>query len=332
MTLDLLIDQFLNYLTVEIGLSKNTLEAYGHDLRLWAEYLQGEKNRTPLLCKEGMGEVERRRSSLSGSLPHPASPYKGEEFDISKVTPEMILHFLIRRKNQKVNSRTLARNLTVLRSFFQFLYREKIIPLDITQNMDLPKIHRKLPYVLSGMEIDRLLSAPELTDPAGLRDKAMLELLYATGLRVSELVGLKMIHLHMAEGYLLAYGKGAKERVVPIGSSAVKAIKVYLADGRPKLVKERESPYVFVNNRAKRLSRQAFWMNLRKYGLKKGIKTHLSPHVLRHSFATHLLEGGADLRSVQVMLGHADISTTQIYTHVSRKRLIEIHEKFHPRG
>ncbi|MBI2340661.1 MAG: site-specific tyrosine recombinase XerD [Deltaproteobacteria bacterium] len=313
MSLDSLIDQFLNYLTVEKGLSKNTLEAYGHDLRLWAEYLQGKS----------AGESSKFKVQSSKN-PDPV--------EISSITPQTILHFLIGRKNQKVNSRTMSRNLTAIRSLFQFLTSEKIVPVDITQNMDLPKIHRKLPHVLTVLEIDRLLSAPEADDAAGLRDKAMLELLYAAGLRVSELVGLKMMHLHLAEGYLLAYGKGSKERVVPIGTSAVKAIRVYLTDGRSKLLKERESPFVFVNRRAKKLSRQAFWMTLRKYGLKKGIKTRLSPHVLRHSFATHLLEGGADLRSVQVMLGHADISTTQIYTHVSRKRLIEIHEKFHPRG
>ena len=324
-SLDSLIDQFLNYLAVERGLSKNTLEAYGHDLRLWADYVQGEKNRRggPVWPPNEKGQPHKEGPF---TRPHRVAP------TVEQITPQTILHFLIWRKNQKVNSRTLARNLTAIRNFFQFLTSEKIIPFDITQNMDLPKIHRKLPHVLTSMEIDRLLEAPALDNPSGLRDKAMLEIIYATGLRVSELVGLKLNSVNQQQGYLLAYGKGSKERLVPVGSSALTALRNYLAMGRPKLLKERQSAYLFLNRRARKLSRQAFWMNLRKYGLKKGIKTRLSPHVLRHSLATHLLEGGADLRSVQVMLGHADISTTQIYTHVSRKRLIEMHEKFHPRG
>lgn len=299
MNLDSLIDQFLNYLLVERGLSKNTLEAYGHDLRLWSQYVQGKKSK---------------------------------EVTLSQMEPDGILNFLIWRKAMGVDSRTLARNLVALRNFFKFCYREKIISSDFTQNIDLPKIHRKLPRVLNTLEIKRLLEAPSKEDPAGLRDQTMLELLYATGLRVSELVNLELNNVNAQGGYLLAYGKGSKERLVPVGQAALKALRDYLEQGRPKLAKERTSPHIFLNKQGKKLTRQAFWMSLKKYGLKKGIKVNLTPHVIRHSFATHLLEGGADLRSVQVMLGHADISTTQIYTHVSRKRLIEIHEKFHPRG
>lgn len=298
MSIDSTIDRFLDYILVEKGLSKNTLEAYGHDLRLWCQFLQGKK----------------------------------KPINLKTIKPESILEYLIWRKKSGVKSRTLSRNMIVLRNFFQFCFQENLISVDITQNLDIPTMHRKLPFALSCHEVDKLLSAPSLDKPRGLRDKAMLELLYATGLRVSELVSLKLNNINQQGGYLVALGKGSKERVVPVGKVAVKAVEEYLGKGRPELVRKKGSPFLFVNGRGGRLTRQAFWTNLRKYGTGLGIKTPITPHVLRHSFATHLLEGGADLRSVQIMLGHADIATTQIYTHVSRKRLIEIHEKYHPRG
>lgn len=297
MSLDLLVDRFLNHIRVERGLAKNTVESYGRDLRLWGTFLQ------------------QKSPSLLG--------------DPSLIGPEKILEFLIWRKGAK--TRTLARNLVVLRSFFNFCFEEKILPADITQNVDIPKLSRKLPHVLSQVEINLLLSAPEAKTPLGLRNRAMLELLYASGLRVSELVGLKMTDIYLAEGYLLAFGKGAKERMVPIGRAAREAIGRYVEEGRGKLLKGASSVFMFVGRGRKKITRQMFWTAIKKYGRLQGIKRIVSPHVLRHSFATHLLEGGADLRSVQAMLGHADISTTQIYTHLSRKHLIEVHEKFHPR-
>lgn len=292
------IDRFLTYIRVEKGLSRNTLESYGHDLGLWLGFLQEKK--------------------------------KGD--DLRSLLEEDILEYLIWRKKREIKSQTLARNLVVLRNFFQFCFQEHLIPADISQNVELPHFHRKLPHVLPAHEIDRLFAGPSNKNPKGLRDRAMLELLYATGLRVSELVSLKLGQLNRQAGYLIAFGKGSKERMVPIGQSALTALGAYLEKGRPLLLGKKNLPYLFVSRRGGRLSRQAFWMGLKRYGLIKGIKGKLSPHVLRHSFATHLLEGGADLRSVQVMLGHADIATTQIYTHVSRKHLLEVHEKYHPRG
>lgn len=299
MAVEAFIDQFLNYLVTEKGLSRNTLESYGHDLRLFAQFL--------------------------------ARPNRAGKKD-SPPTSDDILNYLIWRRKSGVTARTLSRNLSTIRGFVQFCCQERLLPTDSSQNIDLPKLQKKLPHVLSTQDIEKLLVAPDLTAPLGLRDKAMLELLYASGLRVSELVGLTINQLYQREGYVIVKGKGSKERLVPVGSSALRAIARYLEEGRPSLMKKKEGVDLFVTNRARKMSRQMFWNRIKMYGLKLGIKTNLTPHVLRHSFATALLEGGADLRAVQVMLGHADISTTQIYTHVSRKHLLEIHEKFHPRG
>lgn len=299
MRLDSAIDQFLNYILVERRLAKNTLESYGHDLRSFSQFLTAQKP--------------------------PVS-------EIPSVTVDHVLNYLVSRSSQKISARTLARNLVALRSFFKFAFAEGWVKEDVTQNLDLPKIGRKLPRFLSNAEIDSLFKAPSLTDPLGLRDRAMIEVLYGAGLRVSELVNLEINQVNRTGGYLITLGKGSKERAVPLGSSALKALQDYLENSRPLLLKAKRSGYLFLSRLGTRLTRQRFWRCLKEYGVRQGIKTSLSPHVLRHSFATHLLEGGADLRSVQVMLGHADISTTQIYTHVSRKHLGEVHEKFHPRG
>lgn len=297
MSIDPLVDRFVNYILVERGLSKNTAESYARDLRFWQDFLG----------KKGL-------------------------VSIGEISEEHILEYLIRRKKQGAGSRTLLRNLVVLRNFFKFCLDEGLVGLNATANIELPKIHHKLPSVLSQREVDLLLSAPVVKNPTGLRNRAMLELMYATGVRVSELVNLEMSDLHRKEGYLTAYGKGSKERAIPVGSQALKAVADYLESGRSLLLKGRSSAYLFVSRLYGKISRQMFWIDVKKYGVLQGIKKNISPHILRHSFATHLLEGGADLRSVQVMLGHADISTTQIYTHLSRKHLMEIHEKFHPRG
>lgn len=287
------IDSFINYLLVEKGLAKQTIEAYSRDLRFWSDFLHAG-------CRSG---------------------------DVDDV-----LGFLSVRRGQGIGHRSLARNLVVLRNFYQFLYQEKMIERDITQYLELPKVLPKLPYVLRVDEVDCLLKGPNEMDVLGRRNRAMLELLYATGLRVSELVGLTLSQLNAEEGYLIAYGKGAKERVVPIGETARKLVREYLLRDRPRLIKGSGVKAVFVTVRGTGMTRQNFWTSLRKYALAVGIKTRLSPHTLRHSFATHLLEGGADLRSVQMMLGHSDIATTQIYTHVSKKHLIDVFDKFHPRG
>jgi integrase/recombinase XerD len=215
--------------------------------------------------------------------------------------------------------------------FFRFLVTEGRIESSPARLLGAPKLPRKLPGVLTRDEVDMLLAQPAPSNQRGHRDKAMLELLYATGLRVSELVGLQMSNINLEAGYVRMVGKGSKERIVPMGTKALEVLKAYLTEARGKLLKNRSSSYLFLNSRGEGLTRQGFWKIIKKYGKKAGIRKEISPHKLRHSFASHLLEGGADLRSVQVMLGHADISTTQIYTHITRERLKQIHEKYHPR-
>lgn len=230
-----------------------------------------------------------------------------------------------------ISIRSAARNLSALKLFFRFLVSTGRIEASPARLLGTPKIPQRLPGVLSREEVERLLAQPQPVTPLGLRDRAMLELLYATGLRVSELVTLKVQNINLEAGFVRTLGKGSKERMVPMGAKAMEALRGYLADGRPALLKRRISAYLFLNLRTKPITRQGFWKIIREYGRKAGIPQKIKPHLLRHSFATHLLECGADLRSVQIMLGHADISTTQIYTHVTRERLREVHEKFHPR-
>ena len=294
---DRYIDGFLNHLIVERGLASNTVESYSRDLRKFADYLEQER----------------------------IAP-------LARVDSVAILSFMVNLKKQGLSSRTTGRNLSAIRMFFRFLMREGAISSDPTVNIESPKIRPHLPAVLNLAEVDALLSQPDQTTSRGLRDKAMLELLYATGVRVSELVGLTKENLNLQVGYLVTVGKGAKERVVPMGDTAVDWIKEYFAYGRPHLLKKSTNRFVFLNGSGKKLTRQGFWKILRRYALKAGIGKKLSPHTLRHSFATHLLEHGADLRSVQMMLGHADIATTQIYTHLTQERLKNIHHRYHPRA
>jgi integrase/recombinase XerD len=221
--------------------------------------------------------------------------------------------------------------LSSLKAFYRFLVTDGKIETNPARLLSNPKLPRRLPGVLSGEEVGRLLAAPNALTSRGLRDRAMLELLYASGLRVSELVGLRIGNIDLEAGWVRTIGKGSKERMVPMGAKAQQSIKEYLAHSRPILLKKRSSSHLFVTSRAKPMSRQAFWKIVKRCSRQVGIKKDLSPHSLRHSFATHLLEHGADLRSVQLMLGHSDISTTQIYTHVTRERLKQIHEKYHPR-
>ena len=284
---------FLNFCRLEKGLSPNSICAYSTDLSSFIRFI-GQRQDFPGADGLGLYVDHLNASGLSG--------------------------------------RSVARRLATLRSFYGFLLREGLIDSDPTEHLRAPRQWSTIPKFLNINEIERLIQAPDASRPTGLRDRAMLELLYATGLRVSELCGLGLSDLNLDLGVLRTVGKGNKQRLVPVGASAVKAVGAYLAGSRGALLKRRASRYLFVTARGGPLTRQAFWKLLAGYGRKTGIFRGLTPHVLRHSFATHLLEGGADLRSVQVMLGHADISTTQIYTHVLRSRLRETVEKHHPRA
>ena len=291
------IDRYLSFLTVEKGLSANTLESYSRDLQGFMAYLADQ-----------------------------------DVLRLEDIQTTAILGYLIHLRRRGLNPTSRARHLVTLRGFFRFLHQEKVLPHDPAAIVELPKSGRHLPGVLSAAEIQALLAAPCVDRPLGLRDAAMLELLYAAGLRVSELIRLKVLDLNFDAGYVRVFGKGGKERVVPIGRPAMRVLTRYLDQARPLLLKGESSAFLFVARRGRPLSRQGFWKLLKKYAAQAGIRHPVSPHTLRHSFASHLLEGGADLRVVQIMLGHADIATTQIYTHVSMERLQSIHQKYHPRS
>lgn len=289
------IDSFLEHLVVERSVAENTISAYEHDLKFFFEWMD-----------------ERGK-------------------DIDEIGAGDLTDFSSFCRSRKHKATSISRRLSAVRQFYRFLLEEGRIKKDPTREMVTPKRGKYLPQVLSTDEVDRLLAAPDVSTPIGTRDKAMIELLYATGLRVSELVGLKMHMLNLGVGYLICRGKGGKERLVPIGESAMKWVKEYIAVVRPAMVRK-SSDVLFCSNRGGAMTRQNFWYMIRRYAYHAAIMKSISPHVLRHSFATHLLAGGADLRSVQMMLGHSDISTTQIYTHINTARLKEIHERFHPRG
>jgi integrase/recombinase XerD len=295
--LDILTDQYLNYLLIEKGLSRTTLESYSRDLVRYQEFLR--QNGTQR---------------------------------ISESDTALILKHLIALRNAGLNARSRARHLVSIRGFYRFMVQEKMLKHDPAGLVDLPKTSLKLPDVLSVDEVARLLGTPDTAKPVGARDCAMLELLYAAGLRVSELVNLKLQDVNLEAGFVRVIGKGSKEMVVPIGLHAQKKIDSYLKKSRATLLKNQVSSYLFVARAAKPITRQGFWKLLRRYAAQAQLSKRVSPHSLRHSFASHLLEGGADLRAVQVMLGHVDIATTQIYTHVARRQLKALHERYHPRG
>jgi integrase/recombinase XerD len=293
---DAYVDRYLNYLAAEKGLAANTLSAYSHDL-------------TALL-----NHLERRRIAA-----------------ITDVQARDVVSFLEGLQQRGLSARTRARMFAALRGFFAFLLREEIVTANPTHDIHLPRLGQRLPRSLGPDEVMQLLGSSDDTT-LGHRDGAMIELLYATGLRVSEIVSLKVSQVNLEAGYLTVVGKGSKERAVPIGSMARQRLLDYLQTARPAILKGRLSPHLFVNRAGRRMSRQGFWKRLRLAVRRAGIGGKVSPHTLRHAFATHLVERGADLRAVQMMLGHADISTTQIYTHVARDRLRAVHRKFHPRG
>lgn len=291
------LDQFFHYMIVEKGLAKNTVEAYSHGLNRFSNHLR----------EKGIRKWT----------------------DVTKFEVKAFLLFLKRRG---LSTKTVVRNFVAIRTFFKFLTEEGILEVNPTEELESPKLAKTLPKILSLNEVEQLLEQPDLQKPLGIRDRAMLELLYATGMRVSELVRLPMNQVNLEGGYARLYGKGSKERIVPLGREAMKWVNLYLRTVRERLAKGKESPFLFINRSGKGMSRQLFWKNLKAYGQRAGIQKKITPHLLRHSFASHLLERGADLRSVQMMLGHVDISTTQIYTHVTGERLKKVHQRYHPRG
>ncbi|WP_274355652.1 site-specific tyrosine recombinase XerD [Ligilactobacillus salivarius] len=288
---------YLHYLKVERGLSENTIASYGIDLKLFLEYLR--ENEIP---------------------------------SFKQVNKEVIVNYMQAEKNNNKANSSILRSVSSLRKFFQYLAQEKIIEKDPMLLIDTPKKKQHLPQVLTKEEVEKLLHSPNTGQVLGLRDRAMLELMYATGLRISEIINLKLEDLHLTIGTLQTLGKGHKERIVPVGDEAIKWINRYLEEARPKLLKQKRSNYLFLNFHGNNLTRQGVWKNLKAEVRKAGIQKNITPHTLRHSFATHILENGADLRIVQELLGHADISTTQIYTHLSNKQLADIYNRAHPRA
>jgi len=291
------IDEFMNYLSVERGLASNTLLAYRRDLNKYTDYLS--------------------RKGIPGS---------------TKVNREHVSNFMFDLKKQNMSPTTICRNLAAIKMFHRFLVRENLSPEDPTTLVDTPKLWQRIPSVLTQGEIEAMIKAASGKKPQQIRDQAILEIFYASGLRVSELSDLKTTSVNFDAGFVRAVGKGSKERIIPLGKKARDALQKYLDHVRPKLLKGRASDVLFLSRLGQKISRQSLWAVIKFYARRANIKKTIKPHTLRHTFATHLLEHGADLRSVQEMLGHADISTTQIYTHVDRERLKSVHKQFHPRG
>lgn len=293
-----MLQSFATYLLVVRGLSKNTVESYSRDISKFFNHLK-----------------------------------KNSVLDIKKVKPSHISNFIENLNKKSLNIKSINRNIVSIKQFYKFILIENIIKTDPTENIITPKMKQSIPEVLSLEDIEKILTMPlRNLSYEGLRDAAMLEVLYASGLRVTELVELKQNSVNLEQGFLLVFGKGGKERLVPLGRKSIEKLINYLENSRQFLMKNKISDYLFVTRRGSKFTRQGFWKLLKKYSSEAGIIKKISPHTIRHSFATHLLERGADLRTIQVLLGHSDISTTQIYTHVEKERLKEIHKQFHPRS
>jgi len=292
-----LLEMYINYLAAVRGASANTRQAYAQDLRDYLDFLTQRK------CT-----------------------------DITQIRAADVMQYRVWLKNKGLAERSLARYLSSVKGFHRYLCDEGLLAIDPTATLDPPKIGVKLPQVMTFDEVERLLAQPDHTTPAGLRDQAMLDTLYASGLRVSELIALRVADVYLARGFLRCFGKGEKERVAPLGQIACDRIAQYLRDARPLILQNRLSIYLFVSRLGKPLTRQAVWKMIKKYLQQAELSAEMSPHTLRHSFATHLLEHGADLRSLQLRLGHSDIATTQIYTHVSTMRLRDVYDAKHPRA
>jgi integrase/recombinase XerD len=291
-----LLDEFLNYLSVERGLSRNTISAYRSDLFSFINYLEG--------------------NGVTG---------------IEKIKRDDITEHLLHLKDKGLSGNSVSRALVAIKMFYKFLAQERFIKNDVAGILDSPKLIRPLPNVLNIAEVTKLLQAPDVRSWMGIRDKAALELMYATGMRVSEMVELLTGTLNLDVGFIKCKGKGDKERMVPVGTEARNAISRYIEKVRPSLLKSKNDSHLFLTRLGKKISRQSFWKMMKKYAKIAKIKKDIMPHTLRHSFATHLLERGADLRVVQELLGHSDIATTQIYTHIDKGRLKSVHKQFHPR-
>ncbi|HHY03797.1 MAG TPA: site-specific tyrosine recombinase XerD [Thermoanaerobacterales bacterium] len=292
-----LLQSFLEFLFVERGLSNNTISSYKRDLKKFLSYLR----------------------------------YKKID-DINKTNRTIIVSYLLLMQKEGKASSSISRACAAIKSFYHFLIRERLINEDPTINLESPKIEKRLPRVLSVKEVSNLLNQPDTTNPLGLRDRTMLELLYATGMRVSELLSITPEDVNLDMGFVRCLGKGSKERIIPIGTTAISFLKEYIQKARTKLLNKKNSKQLFLNHRGEKLSRQGFWKIIKRHAKNAGISKDITPHTIRHSFATHLLENGADLRSVQEMLGHADISTTQIYTHITRNKIKEVYDRTHPRA
>jgi integrase/recombinase XerD len=293
-----LIAEFLNYVSVERGLAKNTLMAYERDLGAYGAYLE----------------------KTAGVK------------DPNGITHQHIGAYMLVQKKNKMAATSICRSLAAIRMFHRFLVRESFAKEDPTGLVDTPKLWQRIPDVLTSSEVTAMINAASGKDAQSIRDCAMLELFYASGLRVSELVALRLEDVNLETGIVICMGKGSKERLIPVGGKAREALEKYLGKARIKLVKGRAESAIFISRLGKKMSRQSAWKTIKFYARKAGVKKNIKPHTMRHTFATHLLEHGADLRSVQEMLGHADISTTQIYTHVDKERLRRVHKEFHPRG
>lgn len=291
-----LLDEFINYLSVEKGLSKNTIASYRTDLLSFLNYLESK----------GFNNIE-------------------------KIKRDNITVYLLHLKDKGLSGNSVSRALVAIKMFYRFLAQENFIKDNVAGVLESPKLIRPLPNVLNLTEVEKLLSAPDIRDWMGIRDKAALELMYATGMRVSEMVDLPTSTINLDMGFIKCRGKGDKERIVPIGTHAKDSISRYIEKVRPSLLKSKSDNHLFLSRLGKKVSRQSFWKMIKKYAKKARIRKEITPHTLRHSFATHLLERGADLRVVQEMLGHSDIATTQIYTHINKERLKSIHKQFHPR-
>ncbi len=291
------VDDYIVFLTVEKGASQNTIEAYSNDVRKLTQYLSDEK-------------INNWR-------------------EVDSYTIRGYLAFM---QAEQITNTTRARNVAALKSFFRFLYVEKYTENNLGELLDVPRKEKVLPKYLTMEEVGRLLEAPNITTPNGCRDKAMLELLYASGLRVSELITLRLNDISFEMAYVRCFGKGSKERIIPLGSYALDALAHYIEVCRPKVANNWQTDTLFLNKNGKGLTRQGFWKLIKKYGREAAITADITPHVLRHSFATHLLSGGADLRAIQEMLGHADIATTQIYTHLLGEQMLDVYNAAHPRA
>ena len=293
-----IIEQFIFFMDVERGVSPNTIDSYKRDLEKFFRYL--------------------KKINKSNKL--------------ASVSRDDITDFLMYLKDSELCTTSIARNLAALKTFWKFMVAEQVLTENVAAIVDTPRIWKTVPDVLNRNEVEMLLEAPSRKTKQGLRDKAILELMYAAGLRVSEVSDLKKTNINIDADFVKCRGKGGKERIIPIGKESHKAIEIYLKRARSKMSKNCEDEHLFLSRLGKKISRQSLWKMIKKYSIQCGIRKHITPHTLRHSFATHLLEGGADLRGVQEMLGHADISTTQIYTHINKEKLKGTHEKYHPRG